>query len=934
MKRDKLLLLKVLAVAIVYFGAAKLGLSLAFLNASVSPVWPPTGVAIAALLLFGYRALPGVSLGALAANYLLTKVTVLTTVGIATGNTLEAVTAYFLLQQFVGLQLPFYRAVDLLKFIVIAPILSTAVAATIGDLTLCLSGAAAWQNFGALWLTWWLGDAVGALIVIPLILTWAAVFTDRRPWPRIEALILFASLTISSLFVFTELFQHRNSRLPIGHLIIPVMLWAAFRFGPRGAATGLTVLSAIAVWGTVNGIGPFAQYNPNQALLFLQAYIADLGITALVLAAIVDERRVTQESLSLKETQLQLVTDTTPILLAQCSRDLRYTFVNRAYADMLGRTPDEIIGKPLVEIIGKRALKSITPYIDQVLSGQSVEYADEVEFKQIGRRNLFAAYLPDRDLKGEVRGWVASINDVTAQKQAERQLRESEVRLKLALAAGQMGAWEWDIDSGEVIWSSTLEEMHGLPVGSFGGTVDDFKRDIHPEDQATVENGIRQVLESRSQYHAVYRFIRTDGSLRWAEAFGRLSFGADSQPKKLAGVCMDITTRKLVEARERAARTEAEAANRTKDEFLANLSHELRTPLNAIVGWSSMLRSGQIDEPTAKRAVEIIDRNAKVQSQLIDDILDVSRIVSGKVRLELKPVELAKVVDAAVDSIRPAAQSRSISLHVAVDPKVAPVSGDPARLQQIVWNLLSNAVKFTPAGGQVWIQVARNDSQIEIIVNDTGQGIGADFLPHVFERFRQADGSLTRSHKGLGLGLAIVRHLVELHGGNVLAESEGEGKGATFRVILPQLTGLPKSQSTESQPAENSGMALSRVRVLLVDDEPDARELHSTILSRFGAQVQARASAVEALDLIEHWRPDVLISDLAMPEMDGYQFIAELRKIEAKNGNGNVPAVALTAHARAEDREQALQAGFQIHISKPIEPGELAKVLTSLIGRP
>lgn len=933
-------LLQLLAVAAVYFAAAKLGLSLAFLNASVSPVWPPTGVAIAAVWWLGYRISPGVFLGALLVNLL--TLSAPTAAGIAVGNTLEAVTAVFLLHRFVGPRSPFNRAGDFLKFIMIAPIGSPIVSATIGNLSLCLGGAESWQNFGTLWLTWWLGDAVGALLIVPLLLTWLEESTEGPRQRLAEGITLVLSIAIVGLLVYSELLLPRTAHYPIGHLITPLLLWAAFRLGPRGAATAMAVVTAIAVWGTAHGIGPFAQPDLNDGLLLLQAYIGNMAITALVLAAIVTERRRAQEKLRVNEAKLQLVTDTTPIMLTQCSRDLRYTFVNRAYAEMLGLTTEQVIGKPIAEIMGPEAFAATRTHIEAVLRGLPVEYEEEVPFLTVGPRWLRGAYLPDKDEQGNVRGWVASIADITERKRAEQLLHESEARLNFALVAGKMGAWEWNLTTGKVIWSTGLEEIHGLAPGSFGGTVADFKADMNPEDWKLTETAIGVALRTKGEYHAVYRFTRPDGAERWAEAFGNPVLTSIGEPEKLAGVCMDITDRKRAEEeyrqllrREHAARAEAEAANRTKDEFLATLSHELRTPLNAIVGWAGILRSRKLDEDNAQHAIEIIDRNAKVQAQLIEDILDVSRIVSGKVRLEVRPVEVAQTISAAVDSIRLAAQSKNIQLQMVVDPTAGLVSGDPDRLQQIVWNLLSNAVKFTPPGGLVQTHLQSSNSEVQIVVKDSGQGISVDFLPFVFDRFRQADGSLTRKHKGLGLGLAIVRHLVELHGGSVQAQSDGEGQGASFTVTLPLLTGwaqLPSEAFDETGANRDSARALSGLRVLAVDDESDARELLTAMLVQFGAEVKAVESATEALTIFRGWSPDVLISDIEMPVLDGYSLIRKVRDLESANGK-IIPAIALTAHARAEDRDRALQAGFQIHISKPIAPAELKMIVMGLTGR-
>ena len=392
----------------------------------------------------------------------------------------------------------------------------------------------------------------------------------------------------------------------------------------------------------------------------------------------------------------------------------------------------------------------------------------------------------------------------------------------------------------------------------------------------------------------------------------------------------------LLEA-ERKARVEVERVSLMKDEFLATLSHELRTPLNAVLGWSEILLKTTPSGEEVKRGLEVVARNARAQAQLIEDLLDMSRIVAGKVRLDVQRTDLAGVVEAAVDAVRLSAEAKEIRLRKIVDPAAGPVFGDPNRLQQVVWNLLSNAVKFTPKGGMVQVTVARVNSHVEIAVVDSGPGISAAFLPHVFERFRQADATTTRKHGGLGLGLAIVKQLVELHGGTVRVESGGPGQGATFTVSLPlgAIRGDRKEHHpTASRPsvAAQEQVDLSGIVALVIDDEPDARGLIEWVLETCQAEVITAASADEGLHLLRTRRPDIVISDIGMPEKDGYELIREVRNMPAANG-GRTPAIALTAFARSEDRTRALLAGYQIHLSKPIEPPELLATVASLVGR-
>jgi signal transduction histidine kinase len=385
-------------------------------------------------------------------------------------------------------------------------------------------------------------------------------------------------------------------------------------------------------------------------------------------------------------------------------------------------------------------------------------------------------------------------------------------------------------------------------------------------------------------------------------------------------------------------------ANRMKDEFLMTVSHELRTPLTAIYGWARMLVTGQIRDDQKRRAVETIERNARAQMQLVNDLLDVSRAISGKVRLDVQPVDLGEVVLAAIDSMQPAADAKGIALEAVLDPNARPISGDRDRMQQVVWNLVSNAIKFTPGGGRVQVTLQRRDAHIEIAVSDTGSGIEPEFLPHVFDRFRQADAGTTRQHGGLGLGLAIVRHLVELHGGSVMVESAGAGAGTTFRVQIPQtLTldeGVDKAPSraaiveawTAGGSTRPTSGGLCDLRVLVVDDEPHARELFSAIVEHAGAEVRVAGSVRDALAILPSWAPDVLLSDIEMPQEDGHALMEQVSALEGGDKHRLV-AIAVTAHSRPEDRLRALEAGFSWHLPKPVEPSELVRVIASLTER-
>jgi PAS domain S-box-containing protein len=437
---------------------------------------------------------------------------------------------------------------------------------------------------------------------------------------------------------------------------------------------------------------------------------------------------------------------------------------------------------------------------------------------------------------------------------------------------------------------------------------------------------------------------------RSGEIIGGLFFGHsetgvfnDRAERLIVGIAgqaaVAIDNARLYEA-EKSARTQVERASAIKDEFLATLSHELRTPLGAILGWSHVLRYGSKEEAELNKGLEIIERNARVQTQLVEDLLDMGRIVSGKLRLDIQPVLPVSFIEAAIETVRPASEAKGIRLEKMLDPAAGPIPGDPGRLQQVLWNLLSNAIKFTPKGGKVQVLLERVDSNIEISVADTGMGIKPEFLPHVFERFRQADPSSTRSFGGLGLGLAIVKHLVELHGGTVRVESSGEGQGTTFTVSLPLMIVQRETKERERIHPKASTpdvvrfeyADLSGIKVLVVEDETDARDLIKHLLHECNAEVFTASAAGEALVLVEAEKPDVLVSDIGLPGIDGYELLKRVRALGQARG-GNLPAIALTAFARSEDRTRALRAGFLVHVAKPVEPSELMATVASVAGR-
>ncbi|MEH2159503.1 MAG: PAS domain S-box protein [Nostoc sp.] len=615
-----------------------------------------------------------------------------------------------------------------------------------------------------------------------------------------------------------------------------------------------------------------------------------------------------------------------------------YEYVSHDAAIILGFQPQDIIGKTLQELdLPTDLVEQVDNQRQAVMrTGQPIK--DECKYVTTDGVHYYEYIITAlRNFDQSIEGVIIVSRDITEHKRAEKLLRESEARFRRLFESNLIGVAFWNVDGFVIDANDAFLQLAGYTHEEFATLGKINWRELTPieykhlDDRALLEvqsTGVSKIYEKE--------YIHRNGK-RVPIVLG-IALLNDSQDNGVAFV-LDITNRKLAEKEcdrlldcERTARQEAEIANKIKDEFLAVLSHELRTPLNPILGWSKMLRTRKFDEQTTHRALETIERNAKLQTQLIEDLLDVSRILQGKLNLNICPVSLVVVVEAAVETVRLAAETNSIQIQTIFDANLGQVMGDPNRLQQVVWNLLSNAVKFTPTGGRVEIRLMEVGNQMQIQVSDTGKGINPDFLPYVFDYFRQADGTTTRVFGGLGLGLAIVRNVVEMHGGTVQAESPGEGLGATFTVELPLLVRSEqvRHEENESLDCQPESSLLSDIQVLVVDDEPDIRDLVCFILEDYGVEVTAVSSAQEALQALSELIPDVLISDIGMPKTDGYMLMREVRSRSPQQG-GHVPAIALTAYAGEMNQQQALAAGFQMHISKPVDPDVLLKAIVNLI---
>ncbi|MBD2499607.1 hybrid sensor histidine kinase/response regulator [Anabaena azotica] len=532
---------------------------------------------------------------------------------------------------------------------------------------------------------------------------------------------------------------------------------------------------------------------------------------------------------------------------------------------------------------------------------------------------------------------ISKANEKLQQEINERQrilevLKESEERYRYLAEAIPQIVWTANANGDCDYYNQNWCDYTGLTLEQSLGS--GWLTVLHPEDVERSYEVWLKAVETGTLYENEYRFKRAvDGSYRWQ--LGRAFPLKDQQGKvvKWFGTCTDIHEQKQI-LEERARLLELEqTANRIKDEFLAVLSHELRTPLNAILGWSKLLQERQLNPARTSQALATIERNATLQVQLIEDLLDISRILQGKLAINVTKVNLAIVISTAIETIRLAAETKSIEISTRFAPNIRQVMGDSARLQQVVWNLLSNAVKFTPNGGKIEVYLEQVDHNAQIVVSDTGKGISPEFLPYVFDYFRQADSSSTRRFGGLGLGLAIVRKIVEIHGGTVTAQSDGEEQGATFTVRLPMLPEDEVSVNDEqdhSASLEANSLPLMGIKTLVVDDDADSRDFLAFILEQEGAEVSLAASALEALQLLPKIKPDVLVSDISMPEMNGYTLIQQVRTWTKEQG-GQIPAIALTAFARQYDREQALQAGYQLHLPKPLNADELIAAVAKLV---
>ena len=718
----------------------------------------------------------------------------------------------------------------------------------------------------------------------------------------------------------------------------------------------------------------------------------------------ISTRKSAEDTLRESEEVLRALANSIPQLAWMAQADGAIVWFNQRWYEYTGTTPGQMVGWGWQTTHDPDVLpQMLARWNESIRTGNPFEMEYPIRGADGQYRWFLTRVNAVRDRLGHVVRWFGTNTDVDQVKRVQQALREESNVLELLNSTGSALATQRDLRSLLQTVTDAATGISGARFGAFfyhgkdsdgdlftlstfsGHVPSDFDPFGQPRESALFgpslhgEGVVRsEDISSDARYAqpgahfgsaggvpAVRSYLAVPVVARSGEVLGTMFFGhpeaaifTDRTERIVGGiaaqaaVAIDNTRlyeaaqhaaeeRKVLLESERSARAEAERTSQMKDEFLATLSHELRTPLSAILGWAQVLRRGSRDQADLQRGLQTIERNARAQAQLIEDLLDMSRITSGKVLLDMQTVAPAVFIDAAIETVRPAADAKNIRLEKYYDPALGPIAGDPARLQQVIWNLLSNAIKFTPRDGLVRVLVTQLEGHVAITVQDTGVGIPAEFKAHVFERFRQGDASTTRKHGGLGLGLSIVKHLIEQHGGTVRVDSEGEEKGASFTIELPAANRQSLSSRPDRAPylppsplaSDIKVRDLSRVKVLVVDDEPDARDLINRILSDCHAVVRTASSATQALDLIGQEIPDVLVSDLGMPDIDGFELLARVQALGPEKG-GHIPAVALTASARSEDRLKALQAGFRAHISKPVEPSELIATVASMVARP
>jgi PAS domain S-box-containing protein len=1136
-----------LAIAAVYFGAAKLGLSMADPNLAeqVTIVWPPTGIALVVLLLFGLRFWPGIALGAFLAN-LFTNELILTAVGIAIGNTLEGVLGAWLLRRVVRFSTSMERFKDVVGLVLLAAGLSTILSATIGTCCLCLANSTKWQIFGRIWLIWWVGDAMGNLVMAPVLLLWLRRPALQHSTARVfEGMVLGGCLILVCQIVFAGEFATAIRNYPLEYTVFPFVIWSALRFGQQGA-TGVTfAASVIAISGTIVGFGPFGRAfgrSEMEGLFLLQVFMGVVAVTGLVLAGVTAERRLVERRRTADYAVTQILAESAT--LHQAAPRILQTICETLDWDLgaVWMVDEEENNLRCVEMWQKPSMKTqefveanrkmrFCPglgmpgrvwslgrpvWIENVVA--DVNFPRAAIAARVGLHGAFAFPIflsgktagaveffsrqirsPDADLLRMFTTISHQLGQFIDRRQAEETQGASEERLRLALNAGRMGVWDWNIQTGEIRSSENLASILGLSPGSFGGTFAAFQQLIYPDDREFVNRALDRAVHEGQGYDVEFRNIWADSSVHWMAGRGQVIHDEAGRAVRMIGIGMDITERKQAEERlreseqrlaaeleattrlhgvsgrllsadnlnsalgdvlenaivtsgadfgniqlynpqvggleivaqrgfrqdfldyfrlvrltegsacaqamqkgeriiiedvecdptyERHLRVAADAgyravqstplkshdgtilgmlsthfrlpqrlsdrnqrlldlyarhaadlierirfeqtlkeADRRKDEFLAMLAHELRNPLAPIRNALQILKTPSAAGPLVDMAHDVMDRQTHQLTRLVDDLLDVSRITRGKINLHRETIDLASVVKRAVETARPLFEEQRHEFTVSLPPEPIFLQGDMVRLAQALANVLNNAGKYTEKGGRVMLSAERANHSAIIRVLDTGIGISAEILPHIFDLFTQAERSLDRAQGGLGIGLTLVRTLVEMHGGSIQATSAGPGRGSEFVIRLPALP--DNSDIANSAKKQKLHARKERRRVLIVDDNRDSTETLATLMRIWDHEVETAHDGISAVTAVERFQPDVVFLDLGLPGMNGFEVAKYIRRLE---NNRSILLVALSGYSQDGDRLRANEAGFDQYFVKPVVPEVLRDFL--ITGKP
>jgi PAS domain S-box-containing protein len=866
---------RVVILIALYFVGGLVGKETSFLSGSVALVWPPAGIALAAILLFGYRFWPGVALGAILFSFMNGMPLGFFTLGTAIGNTMGAIVCAYLLERFIAFDNAMERTRDVTGYIGLACFLGTTVNAAFNVVSLAYSGAVAWDNFFSITLVWWVPNALAGLVVAPFIITWATPSAIRWNGKLIaEAIICGAGLVGGTLISFNSWFVYGIQNYPLAYLPFPFLVWGALRFGQRGATAGTLLVSVLAIYSLLQGIGPFVTNTETDSLMLIGSYIGILAVTNMLLAAAAAERRAAEHAVSENEKRFRAVVEDQTDLICRFKPDGLLTFVNDAFCRFHGKSSGELIGTNFFQTLSEEDAAIPLSYINSLPPDEPVVSFDHrlhapdevVVWHQYRVRRLFQE-------KGDTREFQAVIQDITQRKQSEQALRASEEKYRSLIDHIPDVVWTADSNRDLIYISGNAVKVLGYSSQELlGGQL--WLDRIHPEDSARVGQAYQKLFSEGEKFDVEYRICQKDGGWIWLH--NRSLVTRPGEGIMCAdGIFKDITQRRLTEAAIQQTKDAAEAANLAKSQFLANMSHELRTPLNAIIGFSEILSDqtfGDLNDRQLKYSNNILNSGRHLL-QLINDILDLAKVEAGRVELMRNTFSVAKALSEVQTIVKTLANKKHISLEFELAPDLPSLFADEAKFKQVMYNLLSNAIKFTPDGGKVFVtagiqnttraDASPADQFLRVAVTDTGIGIKAKDQERVFKEFEQVDSSYGRQQQGTGLGLALTKRLIEMHGGRIWVESEGvEGKGSTFTfLILIPKTEVAPTQLTDKPDARDDTI---RPLVLVVTNDDSNQQLVGNYLTGAGYDVAVVSETAAMIAALKVRRPYAVVIDRKM----------------------------------------------------------------------